>query len=132
MTDTSPSDRGTKRRILNILVVDDDPLILTVVDLMVRHAGHRVRTVPDASSALDVLVDGPIDLVISDIRMPGMDGLALARLVRKDYPDIPIILMTGYLSDYSNGSAGQIGVEHILRKPFKSNELLATIDRVVA
>lgn len=116
-------------RTLDVLVVDDDPLILTVVDLMVRHMGHTVRTAPDATAALDIMADAPADLIVSDIRMPGMDGLALARLVRKDYPNIPIILMTGYLSEYSSGSASEIGVEGILKKPFKSAELVGAITR---
>lgn len=122
---------GTSTRALDVLVVDDDPLILTVVDLMVRHAGHSVRTATDGVAALDILADAPADIIVSDIRMPGMDGLALARLVRKDYPAIPIILMTGYLSEYSSGSAGEIGVDCILKKPFKSTDLIEAISRLV-
>lgn len=126
MSDRIPIN-NSETRSLDVLVVDDDPLILTVVDLMVRHVGHTVRTASDANAALDVLADAPADIIVSDIRMPGMDGLALARLVRKDYPQIPIILMTGYLSEYSSGSASEIGVDGILKKPFKSTELIAAI-----
>lgn len=122
---------GSMARTLDVLVVDDDPLILTVVDLMVRHMGHTVRTAPDGLAALEVMADAPADLIVSDIRMPGMDGLALARLVRKDYPKIPIILMTGYLSEYSSGSASEIGVDGILKKPFKSAELVSAITRAI-
>ena len=125
------STTGKFTRALDVLVVDDDPLILTVVDLMVRHAGHTARTACDGYSALDVLADAAADIIVSDIRMPGMDGLELARLIRKDYPQIPIILMTGYLSEYSSGSASEIGVDGILKKPFKSNDLLAAISRAV-
>ena len=123
---------STATRTLDVLVVDDDPLILTVVDLMVRHMGHTVRTAPDGMTALDVMADTPADLIVSDIRMPGMDGLALARTVRKDYPTVPIILMTGYLSEYSSGSASDIGVDGILKKPFKSAELISAITRAIA
>ena len=130
MIERSPA-KGTAMRALSVLVVDDDPLILTVVDLMVRHAGHTVRTASDGMAALDVLAEAPADVLVSDIRMPGMSGLELAHLVRKDYPNIPIILMTGYLSEYSNGSAGQIGVDGILKKPFKSTDLIAAISRAV-
>jgi CheY-like chemotaxis protein len=129
MTDTISPTPAPEARILEVLVVDDDPLILTVVDLMIRHAGHRTRTAGDASSALDAFADGEVDVLVSDIRMPGMDGLALARVVREDYPKVPIILMTGYLADYTSGSASQIGVDGIIKKPFKSNELLDMIDR---
>ncbi len=130
MTQVS-STTGKTTRALDILIVDDDPLILTVVDLMVRHAGHTSRTAGDGSAALDVLADAAADIIVSDIRMPGMDGLELARLVRRDYPKIPIILMTGYLSEYSNGSATEIGIDGILKKPFKSSDLLAAISRAV-
>lgn len=122
---------GKAAHALDVLIVDDDPLILTVVDLMVRHAGYTARTACDGSAALDVLADAASDIIVSDIRMPGMGGLELARLVRKDYPKIPIILMTGYLSEYSSGSAGEIGVDGILKKPFKSTELLAAISRAI-
>src|SRR5262245_39690131 len=115
LTGTELTETRITSHILDILIVDDDPLILTVVDLMVRHAGHRVRTAADGTSALDLLAENPADIIISDIRMPGMDGLALAQMVRKDYPQIPIVLMTGYLSEYSSGSAGQIGVDYILK-----------------
>ena len=131
MTGSETTAPKTTGRVLDILVVDDDPLILTVVDLMIRHAGHVARTAADGVTALDLLADAPADIIISDIRMPGMDGLALANMVRKDYPQIPIILMTGYLSEYSSGSASQIGVDHILKKPFKSTELMKVIDRLV-
>ena len=117
-------------RVLDVLVVDDDPLILTVVDLMVRHGGHTVRTASDGVAALDVLADAPADIIVTDIRMPGMDGITLARTVRKDYPHIPIILMTGYLSEYSSGSASEIGVAGILKKPFKSIDLLTVISQI--
>src|SRR3990172_1915775 len=100
MIERSPA-KGTAMRALSVLVVDDDPLILTVVDLMVRHAGHTVRTASDGTTALDVLAEAPADVLVSDIRMPGMSGLELAHFVRKDYPNILIILMTGYLSEYS-------------------------------
>ncbi len=123
---------GSAVRVLDVLVIDDDPLILTVVDLMVRHMGHTVRTAADAVAALEVMADTPADLIVSDIRMPGMDGLALARLVRKDYPTIPIILMTGYLSEYSMGSASEIGVHGILKKPFKSADLVTAISRAIS
>lgn len=130
MTEGSTTS-STTTRTLDVLVVDDDPLILTVVDLMVRHMGHTARTASDATVALDLMADAPADLIVSDIRMPGMDGLALARLVRKDYPSIPIILMTGYLSEYSSGSASEIGVHGILKKPFKSAELVSAITRAI-
>ncbi len=130
MTGLNHHDASVSRP-LDVLVVDDDPLILTVVDLMVRHAGYSVRTATDGASALDVLADAPADVIVSDIRMPGMDGLALARTVRKDYPRIPIILMTGYLSEFSSGNASEMGIEAILKKPFKSSDLIAAISRAV-
>jgi len=129
MTDTISPTPPQGTRSLEVLVVDDDPLILTVVDLMIRHAGHKTRTAGDAPTALDAFADGAVDVLVSDIRMPGMDGIALARVVREDYPKVPIILMTGYLADYTNGSANQIGVDGIIKKPFKSSELLDMIDR---
>jgi|CXWL01.1.fsa_nt_gi CheY-like chemotaxis protein len=118
-------------RSLSVLAVDDDSLVLSVVDLMLRGAGHCVRTVASGQEALDALAESRFDLVLSDVRMPGMDGVELSRRIRAAYPLLPVILMTGYLSEQSIGTARKIGVEHVVSKPFKSAQLLALITRVV-
>ena len=126
---TEPKQPHTDER-FNVLVVDDEELILTLLDQVLAADGYQVRTAESAVRALELMDEEPADLVVSDIRMPGMDGLALGLRLRRDYPDTRIILITGYLSDHSRGSADEIGVEDILKKPFKSADFLRAVGRV--
>ena len=122
----------TAVRSLTVLAVDDDPLVLSVVDLMLRGAGHRACMVASGQDALDALAESRFDLVLSDVRMPGMDGVELSRRIRASYPLLPVIRMTGFLSEHSIDSVRESGVEHVVSKPFRAAQLLALITRVAA
>ena len=132
MADVNQPDTRHPDRAFSVLVVDDEELILTLLDQVLEADGYRVRTAQSATRALELMKEEPADLVVSDIRMPGMDGLALSLQVRQDYPATRIILITGYLSDHSQGSAEEIGVEEILKKPFKTADFLQAVGRVAA
>src|SRR4029078_11496643 len=77
-----------------VLVVDDDPHVLIFVRQVLTHSGFEVHTAGDGRLAVDRVAAGSFDAVVSDIRMPGMDGLELLRTVRRHRPDMPVILMT--------------------------------------
>ncbi|HUU46636.1 MAG TPA: response regulator [Acidobacteriota bacterium] len=132
MTGATKPEQPPTAKAFKVLVVDDEELILTLLDQVLADDGYRVRTAESALRALELMREEPADLVVTDIRMPGMDGLALSLQLRQDYPDTRIILITGYLSDHSRGSANEIGVEEILKKPFKSADFLRAVGRVAA
>jgi YesN/AraC family two-component response regulator len=113
------------------MIVDDEELILQLMEQILEATDYVSRCALGAAEALDMLRERPADLLITDIRMPGMDGLAFGMQVRQEFPDTRIVLMTGYFSEFSRGSAEEIGIEHILKKPFKSIELLKVIEQVV-
>lgn len=117
-------------RTLDILVVDDEELILSLVEEILKGQGHTVRTALSGEQALEVLAERPTELVITDIRMPGMDGFDLGMRIRQSFPGIRIALITGYFSEHSQGSADEIGIKEIVKKPFKSFELIEMVDRV--
>lgn len=82
----------------SILVVDDDALVRMGVVDMLEDLGHRVVEAGSGAQALDILATGdPIDLLITDHSMPGMTGMQLARAVSEKWPDMPILLATGYI-----------------------------------
>src|SRR2546423_5786200 len=81
---------------LDCLVVDDDPLIRLCVETMVRAAGHLVTSAGDGARAVELLDAHRFDVVISDIRMPKLDGWRLFQHVRRTAPDTAVILMTAY------------------------------------
>ena len=126
-TDSPPPTRS-----LSILVVDDDPVVLKTVELLLSLEGHSARSVPGGCEAIDLLQQQSYDLVISDVRMPRMDGIQLSRKIRTAYPSTPIILMTGHIAEYSLGTASEIGINCILHKPFRADELRDAVQQAIA
>jgi PAS domain S-box-containing protein len=107
-----------------VLLVEDNPEVALVSISMLEQLGYTVRRVPDAETALREIAYDDIDLVFSDIVMPGkMDGLSLARRLREMRPDLPILLATGY----SDAAAGVLGDFPILRKPYEIHQLSQAI-----
>jgi CheY-like chemotaxis protein len=112
-----------------ILVVDDERDIRNLVRLLVERAGYTVLEAANAQEALRVLAAGPIhpQLLLTDIVMPGMNGLALAAQVHHAQPSLPVIFMTGFANEYQAELSGSV----CLRKPFKPAELLTAIQDVI-
>ncbi|HEY1506691.1 MAG TPA: PAS domain S-box protein [Stellaceae bacterium] len=107
-----------------ILLVEDNAEVKAVAGMLLQQLGYRVDAVDNAAAALDLLAEGKnVDLVFSDVVMPGeMDGLALARRIRTDYPHIPVLLTTGYAK-----AASQAKGFPILRKPYRLTNLSRAI-----
>ncbi|WP_427980256.1 sigma 54-interacting transcriptional regulator [Agarivorans sp.] len=111
----------------NILVVDDDPSLLRLISLRLQSAGYQVQAVASAKQALAELESYPAQLVISDVRMDGMDGLALFGAIKQLYPSLPVMLLTAHGNIPDAIAATQQGVFGYLTKPFDSQELLAKV-----
>jgi CheY-like chemotaxis protein len=108
-----------------VLLVEDNPDVASSSALLLEELGYRVKRVSDAEAALHEIGDDCIDVVFSDIVMPGkMDGLGLARQLRKTNPAMPIVLATGY-SDAARKSAAEFP---ILRKPYELHELSRALE----
>jgi DNA-binding NtrC family response regulator len=110
-----------------ILVVDDEERMLQLLDKLLTEEGYEVRTAPTAVEALRILGDTDCDLVISDVRMPGMDGLALLKSLNEQGSTATVILMTAYASVTAAVEAIQAGAFHYLTKPFKIGEMLMAV-----
>jgi CheY-like chemotaxis protein len=105
-------------------LVDDDALISMATGEMLKDLGHRVVEAHSGSKALDILRSGtPVDLVVSDEAMPNMRGTQLAAAIRAAWPDLPIILATGY-PELPKGSGLELP---LLRKPYSQQDLAAAI-----
>jgi two-component system, cell cycle sensor histidine kinase and response regulator CckA len=113
-----------------ILVVDDEPLVRNVVQMTLIHAGYHVLTASDGAEAVDVsrTYPGPIDLVVSDVKMPNITGLELAAMIVKERTGIHVLLMTGK----SSGAIPPHLLPDLLRKPFFPKQLLERIHQVLA
>jgi diguanylate cyclase (GGDEF)-like protein len=113
-----------------ILIVDDKPDIRDSICEYMRLAGFRAETADNATSALDRIRQAPFDLMIADIEMPGLGGLDLTRLVKKD-TSTDVIVMTGYSQNYSYEDAINIGASDFVIKPVRCEELLLRVRRVI-
>ena len=89
-----------------ILVAEDDMAVQSFVCRALAHRGHEAVGVDDGLRALEALEDGPFDALLSDIVMPGMDGIALALKVAQDYPRMPVLMMTGYAAERQAAARG--------------------------
>jgi CheY-like chemotaxis protein len=112
-----------------ILVVDDEREIRILVRILAERAGYAVCEASSADEALKVLEERMIEpeLLLTDIVMPGMSGLALAAHVHHIRPSLPVIFMTGFADEYQAELSGSV----CLRKPFKAPELLTAIQDVI-
>ena len=111
-----------------ILVVDDEPDLVATCERLLRRIGHTLRahTGPDAVALIDR--ESP-DLVVADLRLPGVDGLAVARHARGHVPPIPVILITAYDSPQARSAARESGADAYLAKPFSNAEFLDAVLR---
>jgi len=116
----------------SILVVDDAADTREVLQRNLVDGGHRVLTAPDVGAALRILDETPIDLIVTDLKMPKVSGLDLVHHVRDNRPDVEVIMMTGYASIGGAVEAVHAGAVDYLAKPFTDGELLAAVDRALA
>ena len=112
-----------------ILVVDDELPVREMVCSYLSRKGYRTISVVDGNSALEVLRITPVDLVLTDLRMPGMDGMELTRAIKTQYPTLKTVVMSGYIScEELRDELEEVGIEVILEKPFLPEELLAALE----
>src|SRR5688500_4042330 len=110
-----------------ILVVDDSESTLQVLERNLKSQGYAVFTATNVAQAIELLENMPIDLVVTDMRMPKIGGLDLVRHVRSNHPAAGVIMITGFASIDSAVSAIREGAEDYLPKPFTDDELLAAV-----
>ncbi len=115
----------------SILVVDDAPETLEVLRRNLEAEGYRVFTAPGVAEALGVLDASPIDLVITDYKMPKVSGLDLVRHVRENLKDTEVVMITGYASIEGAIQAIKTGAEEYLAKPFTDEELFRAVRRAL-
>jgi len=125
-TDTSTTSRKS------VLVVDDDPDLLRLIEIRLSSAGYAVTTAASAEQALAKMSVVRPRLVVTDLRMSGMDGMALFEAVRSQNPALPVIILTAHGSIPDAVAAVKQGVFGYLTKPFDAKALLAEVERAVA
>ena len=120
-----------KKAKISLLVVDDAPDTLEVLERILSAAGYRVHTSSSVVDAIGVLEGTPVDLVVTDMKMPAISGLDLVRYVRENLEDTEVMMITGYATIEGAVEAVKIGAEEYLAKPFTDDELLEAVERVL-
>jgi len=115
-----------------ILVADDEPSVREFVLRALTYGGFEVTSVPDGNAALAALAEKPYDLLLTDIVMPDLDGIALALKVAKDYPATKIVLMSGYANQRQRAHNLDFLAQEVISKPFTLDEIVAKVKAVLA
>lgn len=113
-----------------VLVVDDEFLVRNVLSEILKDAGFDVLQAESADAAIGLLEEQPVDLVFSDVKMPGRDGFELARWVNEHKSDMPVILASGYAGKTS--IAAELRCTEILRKPFDFDTVIEKIRTTIS
>lgn len=114
---------------ISVLIVDDELMMRKLVAKVLTRDGFLVEQAQDGEEALQILAGRPIDIVISDINMPGMNGFELLQAIKKSHPLVSVIMMTAYGDTYSVKDALLLGADEYITKPFQSQEIALMVER---
>ena len=121
-----PRDSFTSGR--RILVAEDDALVSALIERLLAEEGHQVHTARHGEEALRLALQGPVDLLVTDVRMPVMDGWELSRRLRERWPDLPVLFISGYDVELTRAAGDRRhAVGAFLRKPFDPDELIRQV-----
>ena len=116
-----------------MLLVDDEPALVSLGQRILKRQGYRVTGVSRAADALAAMraEPGAFDLVVADYNMPGVTGLDLARAIWAEWPGFPVVLASGNVTEALQAEAAAGGIQQVLRKPYSTDDLCATVARVL-
>jgi DNA-binding NtrC family response regulator len=115
-----------------ILIVDDEPDMLKLLSMILREkTSYEITTTNNPMEAIELAKQSRFDLVISDLKMPGLDGMEIIDAVKKVDEDIPVIIITAFASVESASEAIQKGGFDFITKPFRKEQILFTIDKAL-
>ena len=115
-----------------VLVVDDEEIVRESYKLALTEAGYEVRTVSNGREAISACRAEHFDVMLADIRMPDMDGLEVSQVVVHEFPEVRVIVITGYPSSESAARAKRLGVSDYLQKPVAPDRLSAATAAALA
>ncbi len=116
-------------RTLNVLVVDDEQIVLDSIARLLKKDNYSIHTALTARDGLDLLDTTPMDIILTDLMMPEMDGLEFMKVVKERWPKTPIIMITGYATINTALQATELGAFDYIAKPFKKSELRGVLQR---
>jgi len=115
-----------------ILVVDDEELMRGFIVTFLSRLGYSSVTATDGVDALEKMKGNKIDAVITDIKMPKMDGILLTKEISTQYPGVPVMVMTAFDEEYSAGTAISLGAREFVKKPFSPEEFAIRLNKMIS
>lgn len=112
-----------------ILIVDDEPKMRHILRIILEEAGHGVREASNGTEALEIIAQHPCGVVFTDLKMEGMDGVALLRRIKETNPETPVVVLTAFGSVESAVEAMNEGALDYITKPFEEEKILITVER---
>jgi CheY-like chemotaxis protein len=112
-----------------VLYVDDEPALLTIGERRLSAAGYQVTGANDPTRALERFMTNPdrFDLVVTDFSMPRLTGMELAHSIHRVRPDLPVLLLTGFMQEFTPEELAEAGIRRVLTKPVTTQNLLDEI-----
>lgn len=117
--------------IMKILVVDDEDIVLESCQAVFELEGFEALLAPSADKALGAMKNNDFDLLLIDVKMPKKDGMYLMRKIKEQWPDIPIIVMSGYYTTETIQESIKMGAATFIAKPFEPDELVKIVHQVI-
>lgn len=114
-----------------ILVVDDEPSISTLLQFNLQQAGYSVLSAEDGKQALDIALNEPLDLIILDLMLPGMDGMDVCKHLRQEKINVPIIMLTAKDEEFDKILGLELGADDYMTKPFSPREVVARVKAIL-
>jgi DNA-binding NtrC family response regulator len=114
-----------------VLVIDDEQGIRDMLSLILRQEGYVVSVASDGKKGVCIAAEQEIDVVVTDMKMPGMDGMAVLDHVKKNKPQVEVIMATGYGSSETATESLRRGAFHCLNKPFDVEEFLLIVEKAL-
>ncbi len=112
---------------INVLVVDDKKVIGDFFAFTLGYAGHQICVVDSAELALDRITKEKFDIVFLDIVMPDQDGVEALKEIKKSFPNLPVVMMSGYSVDDKRSKAKELGAVACLKKPFEMDDVKSVV-----
>lgn len=131
MVPTGDSDNGAPGR-AQILILDDEPIVCKRLRPAFQKAGYEVETFTDSASAMARIETKRFDIVITDLKMQGTDGMQLLSRTKEIWPDTNVIVITGFATSETAKESLRKGAFDFIAKPFKLNDIVDTVRRLIA
>ncbi len=112
---------------IDVLVVDDEPEILQLLELLLTRRGFSVRTALNGLDALSILNQSDVKVLLTDLKMPALSGMKLIEMARTDFPEVKVLVFTGFGSLETETKALKMGVSRYFLKPLPVEELLSEL-----